>query len=77
MYKTWPPVHGQPPINLVHGPLLGPSPWTIPRDPPLIFEEPSKIYQRFKQILGMLNERNCGQFLLVNLCNQMGEEQRR
>ena len=48
-----------------------------PRDPPLIFEESSKMYLRFKQILGTLNEWNCGQFLLVNLYNQMGEEQRR
>jgi len=26
-------------VNLVHGPLRGPGPWTIPRGQPLIFED--------------------------------------
>ena len=39
-------------MDLVHGPLRGPGPWTTPVDHPLIFVD--ECCQRSKQILGTL-----------------------
>ena len=54
---------------------MDPRSMDYPRGPPLIFED--EFYQRSKQILGILNGRNWGQVLFVNLRNRTGKERKR
>ena len=51
VYKTWTPGLSTIPVDLVHGPLRGPSSWTTPVDHLLFFKMNFKVRVRFSRTL--------------------------